>query len=128
VGPVEDPAQLSAESALPLAACPAQAAARQAARCRGMHPSPHQAAPRANERPGPLPLSAPGFSLIELIEVLAIIAILALMAVDRSTVQEDKGPAVSTNLKVQPNVSVLEGRQCAPCRRNPEAGSLHRLP
>jgi len=46
-----------------------------------MHPSPHQGAPRANERPGPLPLSAPGFSLIELMVVLAIIAILALMAV-----------------------------------------------
>jgi hypothetical protein len=49
------------------------------------------------------------------------------LKVDRPAVQEDQWPAFSTHLEVQPNVSVLEGRQRAPCGGIQETASLHRL-
>lgn len=45
---------------------------------------------------------------------------------DCPAVQENERPAVSTNFKVQTNVSVLEGWQRAPFGRN-RVASLHRL-
>jgi hypothetical protein len=47
--------------------------------------------------------------------------------IDRCAVQENQRPTVSTNLKVQTYVSVLEGWQRAPFRRNLERASLHQL-